>query len=144
MRVMRKRVGQFGSGQATSASVVIQSLGCVMRCLAGSSGSTPPPPPVAALTNAQAARFLAQATFGPTTESIAELREARPAITQGDQARIRGFEVDGRLGQGDGGEGLALMHDRDGAAQRRVGMGAIGGRGGNEGEGGGRDGGGQA
>ena len=39
-RVMRKRVGQFGSGQATSASLVIQSLGSVARCLAGSSGSS--------------------------------------------------------------------------------------------------------
>ncbi len=37
---MRKRVGQFGSGQATSASVLIQSFGCVARCLAGSSGSS--------------------------------------------------------------------------------------------------------
>ena len=37
---MRKRVGQCGSGQATSASVLIQSLGCVGRCLAGSSGSS--------------------------------------------------------------------------------------------------------
>ena len=39
-RVMRKRVGQCGSGQATSASVLIQSAGCVTRCLAGSSGSS--------------------------------------------------------------------------------------------------------
>jgi hypothetical protein len=38
IRVMRKRVGQFGSGQATSASVDIQSLACVARCLAGRSG----------------------------------------------------------------------------------------------------------
>src|SRR4029077_9031494 len=40
VRVMRKRVGQFGSGQASSASVDIQSFGSVMRCLAGSSGSS--------------------------------------------------------------------------------------------------------
>src|SRR5260370_41915315 len=39
VRVMRKRVGQFGSGQATSASVDIQSFGSVMRCLAGSKGN---------------------------------------------------------------------------------------------------------
>jgi hypothetical protein len=39
---MRKRVGQLGSGQATSASVDIQSFGLVMRCLAASSGSTAP------------------------------------------------------------------------------------------------------
>ena len=31
---------QFGSGQAISASVVIQSFASVGRCLAGSSGST--------------------------------------------------------------------------------------------------------
>ncbi len=39
VRVMRKRVGQFGSGQATSASVDIQSFGSEMRCLAGSKGN---------------------------------------------------------------------------------------------------------
>ena len=39
-RVMRKRVGQFGSGQATSASVLIQSFGWVARCLAGNSGNS--------------------------------------------------------------------------------------------------------
>ena len=39
-RVLRKRVGQCGSGQATSASVLIQSLACVGRCLAGSKGSS--------------------------------------------------------------------------------------------------------
>src|ERR1700737_2243410 len=39
VRVIRKRVGQFGSGQATSASVDIQSFGSVMRCLAGSNGN---------------------------------------------------------------------------------------------------------
>jgi hypothetical protein len=39
VRVMRKRVGQFGSGQATSASVDIQSFGSVTRCLAGSKGN---------------------------------------------------------------------------------------------------------
>src|SRR5258708_6391483 len=39
VRLMRKRVGQFGSGQATSASVDIQSFGSVMRCLAGSRGN---------------------------------------------------------------------------------------------------------
>src|SRR3954447_6097639 len=38
IRVMRKRVGQFGSGQATSASVDIQSFGWVDRCLAGNKG----------------------------------------------------------------------------------------------------------
>lgn len=32
--------GQLGSGQATSQSVVIQSLGCVDRCLAAKRGST--------------------------------------------------------------------------------------------------------
>ncbi len=37
---MRKRVGQFGSGQATSASLVIQSLGSLARCFAGSRGSS--------------------------------------------------------------------------------------------------------
>jgi hypothetical protein len=33
---------QFGSGQATSASVLIQSFGWVMRCLAARSGRTAP------------------------------------------------------------------------------------------------------
>src|SRR5437764_7307086 len=40
MRVIRNRVGQLGSGQAISASVDIQSFGSVIRCLAGSSGSS--------------------------------------------------------------------------------------------------------
>ena len=35
---MRNRLGQFGSGQATSASEVIQSFGWVSRCLAASIG----------------------------------------------------------------------------------------------------------
>ena len=39
VRTMRKRDGQLGSGQATSASVDIQSFGSVGRCLAGSNGS---------------------------------------------------------------------------------------------------------
>src|SRR5580658_9192152 len=39
VRVIRNRVGQFGSGQATSASEVIQSFGSVTRCLAGNRGS---------------------------------------------------------------------------------------------------------
>src|SRR5687767_8403076 len=39
-RRMRNRVEQLGSGHATSASLVIQSLAWVGRCLAGSSGST--------------------------------------------------------------------------------------------------------
>jgi len=38
VRVMRKRAPQWGSGQAISASEVIQSLGWVRRCLAGSRG----------------------------------------------------------------------------------------------------------
>ena len=38
VREMRKREAQFGSGQATSASVDIQSFGCVCRCFAGRSG----------------------------------------------------------------------------------------------------------
>ena len=40
IRVMRKRDGQWGSGQATSASLVIQSLPWLGRCFAGSSGNT--------------------------------------------------------------------------------------------------------
>jgi len=39
VRMMRKRPPQCGSGQATSASVVIQSAGAVRRCFAGSNGS---------------------------------------------------------------------------------------------------------
>ena len=39
-RVMRSREPQLGSGQAISASVVIQSFLWVGRCLAASSGST--------------------------------------------------------------------------------------------------------
>ncbi len=39
-RLILSRDGQFGSGQAISASLVIQSFGCVGRCLAASSGST--------------------------------------------------------------------------------------------------------
>ncbi len=38
-RVIRNRVGQLGSGQATSASLLIQSRGAVSLCLAGSKGS---------------------------------------------------------------------------------------------------------
>ena len=37
---MRSLLGQFGSGQAISASVDIQSFGCVGRCFAARSGST--------------------------------------------------------------------------------------------------------
>lgn len=37
---------QFGSGQATSASVVIQSLGEVILCFAASRGRTEPEPVV--------------------------------------------------------------------------------------------------
>ncbi len=40
MRLMRNRLPQFGSGQATSASLVIQSLAWLGRCLAARSGST--------------------------------------------------------------------------------------------------------
>jgi hypothetical protein len=39
-RRMRRRLGQLGSGQATSLSLVIQSLACVGRCLAASRGMT--------------------------------------------------------------------------------------------------------
>jgi hypothetical protein len=39
-RVMRNRVGQWGSGQAISLSVLIQSCGWLERCLAASSGKT--------------------------------------------------------------------------------------------------------
>jgi len=37
---MRKRAEQFGSGQAISVSVVIQSKGEVSRCLLGKSGNS--------------------------------------------------------------------------------------------------------
>ena len=40
VRVILRRLGQFGSGQAISASVDIQSFGSVGRCLAGRSGRT--------------------------------------------------------------------------------------------------------
>ena len=40
-RLIRNVEPQFGSMQATSASVVIQSFGWVMRCLAGSKGRSP-------------------------------------------------------------------------------------------------------
>jgi hypothetical protein len=40
VRTIRSRVGQFGSGQATSASVLIQSNASVTRCFAASSGSS--------------------------------------------------------------------------------------------------------
>jgi hypothetical protein len=42
VRTIRKCEGQFGSGQATSASVLIQSFASVCRCLAASSGSSAP------------------------------------------------------------------------------------------------------
>ena len=40
VRTMRSRLWQFGSGQATSMSLVIQSFGWVGRCLAASNGKT--------------------------------------------------------------------------------------------------------
>ncbi|SRR6266404_9567617 len=40
--MLRRREGQFGSGQATSASVVIQSAGAVTRCFAARRGKTAP------------------------------------------------------------------------------------------------------
>ena len=40
VRTMRRRLEQFGSGQAISASLVIQSLGWLSRCLAAIRGST--------------------------------------------------------------------------------------------------------
>ena len=40
VRTMRRRLWQCGSGQAISASVVIQSFGCVGRCLAARRGRT--------------------------------------------------------------------------------------------------------
>jgi len=42
VRMILKRDLQFGSGQAISASVDIQSFGWVARCLAASSGRTAP------------------------------------------------------------------------------------------------------
>ncbi len=42
VRAIRNRPPQFGSGQAITVSVVIQSLGAVSRCLAGSRGESPP------------------------------------------------------------------------------------------------------
>ena len=42
VRTMRRRLGQCGSGHATSASVVIQSCGDATRCFAASKGSTAP------------------------------------------------------------------------------------------------------
>ena len=40
IRVILSRLGQFGSGQAISASLVIQSLASVGRCLAARNGRT--------------------------------------------------------------------------------------------------------
>ena len=42
VRTIRKRLGQHGSGHATSASVDIQSFVAVMRCFAASRGRTAP------------------------------------------------------------------------------------------------------
>ena len=42
VRVMRKRAPQFGSGQAMSVSVVIQSWSSVGRCLAAAAAAVPP------------------------------------------------------------------------------------------------------
>ena len=106
-RTIRSRLAQFGSGQAISASLVIQSFGWVVRCLAASSGST-----AAMRVDREALARRQGQHLAPQLEMVAR---ARPAI---DRAAFRDHRLDAQIVELEAVVGLGRRHCHSATTER--------------------------